>query len=71
MQDQTTYAHNEGDRFLPGPKVQSRYGKSHVTIWRWSNDKDLGFPKPMKINRLNYWRLSELEAWEADQKADA
>jgi predicted DNA-binding transcriptional regulator AlpA len=71
MQDQTTSAHNEGERFLPGPKVQSRYGKSHVTIWRWGKDPQLDFPTPMKINGLNYWRLSDLEAWEAAQVENA
>lgn len=51
--------------FLTGPQVQARYQKSHVTIWRWARDPHLAFPAPMQINRLNYWRLSDLEAWEA------
>jgi len=29
--------------FLTGPQVQARYQKSHVTIWRWVRDPDLGF----------------------------
>ncbi|WP_294609347.1 helix-turn-helix transcriptional regulator [uncultured Roseovarius sp.] len=53
--------------FLTGPQVQERYQKSPVTIWRWINDSALGFPQPIRINRLNYWRLAELEAWEAAQ----
>ena len=53
--------------FLTGPQVQARYQKSHVTIWRWVRDPALGFPAPIQINRLNYWRLSDLEAWEAAQ----
>ena len=53
--------------FLTGPQVQSRYQKSHVTIWRWMRDPELGFPQPIQINRHNYWRLSDLEAWEAAQ----
>ena len=55
--------------FLTGPQVQARYQKSHVTIWRWIRDPELAFPAPIQINRLNYWRLAELEAWEA-VKAD-
>lgn len=50
--------------FLTGPQVQSRYQRSHVTLWRWYHDVDLGFPKPIQINGRNYWRLSDLEAWE-------
>jgi predicted DNA-binding transcriptional regulator AlpA len=57
--------------FLTGPQVQARYQKSHVTIWRWMNDISLGFPAPIQINRLNYWRLSDLEAWEAAQAKTA
>lgn len=53
--------------FLTGPQVQARYQKSHVTIWRWVRDPALGFPAPIQINRLNYWRLSDLEAWETAQ----
>ncbi|SUZ31117.1 hypothetical protein ROE7235_00852 [Roseibaca ekhonensis] len=53
--------------FLTGPQVQARYQKSAVTIWRWVRDDALGFPAPIQINRLNYWRLSDLEAWEAAQ----
>ena len=55
------------DVFLTGPQVQRRYQKSHVSIWRWMNDDTLGFPAPIKINRLNYWRLADLEAWESQQ----
>jgi predicted DNA-binding transcriptional regulator AlpA len=54
--------------FLTGPQVQARYQKSHVTIWRWMNDAALGFPRPMRINGMNHFRLSELEAWEATQE---
>ena len=53
--------------FLTGPDVQARYRKSHVTIWRWTRDPDLGFPAPIQINRLNFWHLSDLENWEAEQ----
>ena len=53
--------------FLTGPQVQRRYQKSHVSIWRWVEDSELGFPKPIKIRRLNYFRLSELEEWESAQ----
>ena len=70
MQTQTELsrqAKGAAQTFLTGPQVQARYQKSHVTLWRWVRDPDLGFPAPMQINRLNYWRLSDLEAWEAAQ----
>jgi len=66
------HGNRAGDRtFLTGPQVQARYQKSHVTIWRWVNDPALGFPSPIQINRLNYWRLADLEAWETAQEGRA
>jgi predicted DNA-binding transcriptional regulator AlpA len=56
------------DGLMSGKQVQARYKKSHVTIWRWVNDPDMGFPQPMVINRANYWKLCDLEAWEAQYK---
>ena len=57
--------------FLTGPQVAQRYQKSHVTIWRWTRDPDLGFPKPIQINRHNFWRLAELQEWEDAQARKA
>jgi len=54
--------------FLTGPQVQARYQRSHVSIWRWVRDPALGFRQPLQINRLNYWRLADLEAWEAARR---
>jgi predicted DNA-binding transcriptional regulator AlpA len=57
--------------FLTGPQVQARYNRSHVTIWRWVRDPALCFPQPIQINRLNYWRLVDLAAWETAQEGRA
>lgn len=38
-------------------------GISDMTLWRWLNDPDLGFPRPVIINRLRYWRQAEVLAW--------
>ena len=57
--------------FLTGPQVQARYNRSHVTIWRWVRDPALCFPQPIQINRLNYWRLADLAAWETAQEGRA
>lgn len=57
----------QASEFLTGPDVRARYQRSHATIWRWTTSSQLEFPKPIQINGLNYWRRSELEAWEAKQ----
>jgi len=69
--DHARAAYEQKRTFLTGPQVQVRYQKSHVTIWRWVKDAELDFPKPIQINRLNYWRLADLEAWEISQGACA
>jgi len=63
----TTPTTQQTPTFLTGPQVQARYQRSHVSIWRWVRDPALSFPQPLQINRLNYWRLVDLEAWEASQ----
>jgi predicted DNA-binding transcriptional regulator AlpA len=55
---------NRDGALVPGPKVKARYGVSEQSIWRWTNDPELEFPQPVKINRRNYWRLADLERWE-------
>lgn len=55
---------SDAAELLSGPEVQARYRRSHVTIWRWSRNTSLGFPKPFRINGYKFWRRSDLEAWE-------
>jgi predicted DNA-binding transcriptional regulator AlpA len=38
-------------------------GVSDMTIWRWLNDPDLDFPKPVYIGRRRYWREADMAGW--------
>jgi hypothetical protein len=43
-------------------------------IWRLLNKKEyqaLAFPKPIKINDRNYWRLGAVRQWIRDQEAES
>jgi hypothetical protein len=51
------------DRFLTGPQVRARYSVSDMWLHRRLHD-DSGFPKPMIVNRIRFWKLSALVAWE-------
>jgi predicted DNA-binding transcriptional regulator AlpA len=51
--------------YLPAAAVRARFGVSDMSLWRWSRDKALGFPAPIRINNRRFWRLGDLEAWEA------
>jgi predicted DNA-binding transcriptional regulator AlpA len=55
--------------FLSGKRVDTRYGISPMTRWRWQRNEKLGFPMPMDINGRKLWRLSDLEAWERSRMA--
>jgi len=58
--------------YLNAAQVRARYGGvSDMTLWRWLRDKELGFPKPRRINRLRYWNDSELTEWERTCGPDA
>jgi predicted DNA-binding transcriptional regulator AlpA len=55
--------------FIPAGQLRARYGISAMTVWRWLQDKPLGFPRPIRINRRRFWKLAELEQWEASRAA--
>ena len=38
-----------------------------MTIHRWLADPELQFPRPFYLGRFRFWRIAELEAWEAKQ----
>jgi predicted DNA-binding transcriptional regulator AlpA len=57
--------------FLPAGRVRSRYGVSDMALWRWLRNERLAFPRPLRINGRRFWKLADLEAWEASRAADA
>lgn len=38
-------------------------GVSDMTLWRWLNDPEMDFPKPIRIARRRYWRETDVDAW--------
>jgi predicted DNA-binding transcriptional regulator AlpA len=45
-------------------------GISDMTLWRWLNDPELAFPRPIHISKRRYWREAELAEW-LDRQAEA
>jgi predicted DNA-binding transcriptional regulator AlpA len=58
---------NDHQTYLPAAGVRARYSVSDMSIWRWLRNVSLEFPKPLRINGRRFWRLTELEAWEASR----
>ena len=57
-------------RFLTSAQLRRRYGNlSDMALWRWLNDEELAFPKPIVVNRRRLWRESSLDEWDARQAA--
>ena len=54
---------------LTGSQVRTRYSVCRNTLLNWTNNID-DFPRPIVIRGRNYWRLADLEAWEANRVAD-
>lgn len=38
-------------------------GISDMSLWRWLNSPELGFPKPIYIARRRFFREAEVLAW--------
>ncbi len=53
-------------------QVRKQLGdKSEVTLWRWVNDPELGFPKPTKIRGQNHFNGAAIDRWIKSQTAAA
>jgi predicted DNA-binding transcriptional regulator AlpA len=58
--------------YLNSPQVRSRYGgMSDMALWRWLSNDELGFPKPIRINRRRFWKESDLTAWARSHRPTA
>ncbi|MGS4945558.1 helix-turn-helix transcriptional regulator [Meridianimarinicoccus sp. RP-17] len=38
-------------------------GISDMTLWRWLENAEMGFPRPVYIGRRRYWREADVVAW--------
>jgi predicted DNA-binding transcriptional regulator AlpA len=52
------------NQYLSTRQVRTRYGNVS-DMWVWRRLRDSAFPKPTFIAGRRFWRLSDLEAWEA------
>lgn len=53
--------------FLPARLVAARYAMTIRSLDRWTDDGRLGFPAPVYLGRMRFWRIADLEAWERAQ----
>lgn len=49
---------------LNSAKVRERLGGiSSMTIWRYLNDDELNFPRPITIRSRRFWKSDEIETF--------
>jgi predicted DNA-binding transcriptional regulator AlpA len=53
-------------RYLSRRELRAHFPVSGMTIWRWTRDPEVAFPRPRKLGRngRNFWWLPEILEWE-------
>lgn len=56
------------DELIQAAEVRRIFGGiSDMSLWRWLDNPDLNFPRPIFISRRRFWRKSEIAAWQKAQ----
>lgn len=67
----TPQSKNVGAKYLRVGQVAQRYGVSIATVWRWADEDNNPFPKPIRLSKgTTRWNLDELETHEAKTEAE-
>jgi predicted DNA-binding transcriptional regulator AlpA len=66
-----TWERQAEERYVDSRELDQRYPVSGMTRWRWMNDPEVGFPKPVKLgpNGRNFWWLPAILEWERRRAA--
>jgi predicted DNA-binding transcriptional regulator AlpA len=51
------------DELVPDPVLQRELNICAMSLWRWTRDTRLAFPRAVKIRNRNYRLRCEIEAW--------
>ena len=58
------------ENLIKARRVQDRLGKiSHQTLWRFANDPELEFPRPIYICGTRYWVSGDIDSFIERQRA--
>jgi predicted DNA-binding transcriptional regulator AlpA len=52
------------NEFLTSRQILDRYKISDMSLWRWLQDPELGFPQPTIIRKRRYWSADAIAQWE-------
>lgn len=57
--------------FIQARRVCELLDTSETTLWRWTRDPDLGFPRPRYVGRTRFWRERDLIGWMEQRPTEA
>lgn len=58
----------ENKKLINAKDLREIFGNvSDMTIWRWLDDKEMGFPRPIYINQRRFWRIADIDQFIARQ----
>lgn len=59
-------------QWLGAKQVRARYNHiGEMTLWRWVNDPESKFPRPVKMCGRRYWDEADLDRYDESLKAAA
>ncbi|KEQ12445.1 hypothetical protein GZ77_18130 [Endozoicomonas montiporae] len=62
----------QSELYLTRQQVLGRYRIGNTTLYRWMNDDNVNFPKPVQMGpRCVRWKQSLLEHWEKQRQTEA
>lgn len=59
------------DELIPNAKLAKRLGTTTRSLFRWTTQPELNFPRPRLINGRRYFSSAEIEAWQRSRVAGA
>jgi hypothetical protein len=62
---------NQFNELIPNAKTARRLGVTTRTLFRWTAQPDLNFPKPCFVNNRRYFSAAEFDTWQASRKLGA
>ena len=54
-------------KYMQLHELADRFGVTTRTVFKWLNDESVGLPRPVFIQRRNYFDREQITAWEVEQ----
>ncbi len=52
------------NQLIPSKPLREKLGGiSDMTLWRWLNNPEIDFPRPIMISKRRYWRELGIDEW--------